>query len=297
MRFSLRPLCLAFLGLTLHLSAGDELTDAAVQGDLARVKAALAAGEGINEPDKRGWTPLMWAVFYQQDRLARWMVYHGGDPNAPSTRQWRSFPQGITPFWLVGYGGNEFLVPLFLASKADPQRRDGKGVTPVEVARLHNFHDCAALMEAKPSGALPLRAIPEDLADLSVLIRSPYPKSDKYLSLLKEELHNRLEAHRIRHRIQIEGFPAPQVTFQPKFTLVWTETAARGGKRKQPEESLKRRASDLQAVLTLAGGEKPCWEKSILATLRPALDNTEDWVLAERAVSALVEELQEDCLL
>ena len=51
------------IGAGLVLSAGTELSKAVRTGELDKVKASLESGEKVNDLDKWGWTPLMWAVY------------------------------------------------------------------------------------------------------------------------------------------------------------------------------------------------------------------------------------------
>ena len=50
------------------------------QGDIASVKAALAAGADVNSKDAEGSTPLMYAALYSNADCMRLLLGRGADP-------------------------------------------------------------------------------------------------------------------------------------------------------------------------------------------------------------------------
>ena len=134
-----RLVCGVVLAANLSLLGGDSLSKAASNGNLSAVKNYMAAGEKVNDTDKWGWTALHWTVYYQQEALTKWLLTNGADPNARSTKPWKTFPQGITPLWMAGYYGLDNLVSPLMAAKANPNIKDGKGVSPREIALSFEF--------------------------------------------------------------------------------------------------------------------------------------------------------------
>jgi hypothetical protein len=63
-------------------SQGDLLQQAAVQGDVGRVRALLRVNAGsINARDTRGRTALLLAVLHRRDSVVRALLARGADPN------------------------------------------------------------------------------------------------------------------------------------------------------------------------------------------------------------------------
>jgi ankyrin repeat protein len=82
-------LVLAFITSTDTLLAG-ELYDKVVQNDIEAVKKLLAAGADINEQVEVGgagtMTPLLAAVFYRYEEMAKLLISEGADINAKTSR-------------------------------------------------------------------------------------------------------------------------------------------------------------------------------------------------------------------
>jgi len=301
MLFPAQRALLTLLAVTLPLSAGDSLSRAAIDGNLPRVKTCLAGGEKVNDIDKWGWTPLLWATYYQYEPLTKWLLDHGADPNIQSTKTYKRFAKGITPLWMAGYYGLDNLVSPLMAAKADPNIKDSNGMTPLEAAQSSEFQMCVDLMVGKtPAATRTLPHMEGKLGDILVLIQSGTPKSQDYLNCLKRQLEAALEARKVRHLIQVEDplglDDAEQArkreSFKPRYVVVWTETNAL-----IMGSSPYRSKSDMHVSLWLPGSKKAIWEKDTSARLRPVLDSTEAAILAGRSVEALLLELEGDRLL
>ena len=82
-------LVLAFIISTDTLLAG-ELYDKVVENDIEAVKELLAAGADINEQVEVGgagtMTPLLAAVFYRYEEMAKLLISEGADINAKTSR-------------------------------------------------------------------------------------------------------------------------------------------------------------------------------------------------------------------
>jgi len=155
----------------MALQAGTKLSRAAAEEGLLELKLLINGGEKINDYDKWGWTPLMWAVHSNQEKVVKWLLVHGADPNLKSTAENRSCPKGNTALGIAVTGTEPTLVPILLAAKADPKALDARGGSPL------------------------------GLADVFVQIDSCLPDSGIFLDDVKKALNPELEKWYIRHLV------------------------------------------------------------------------------------------------
>jgi hypothetical protein len=149
-------LVLALLLAAAVAQAGTPLSNAAGKGDLASVKAALAAGEKINEADKWGWTPLLWSVFYEKLPVTLYLLDQGADPNCVAGAKYHRIQAGSTPLIIAGYYGMTAVVEPLLQHGARPELTDRLGYRAIDYAKQFQFKEVAALLEpAAPVQALP----------------------------------------------------------------------------------------------------------------------------------------------
>jgi ankyrin repeat protein len=85
----------------------EDLNAAVRAGDAAVVERLLREnGQGINELDGHGHTPLHWAVFGGYKEIVQLLLAHGADPNARAAT-------GVTPLWnAVDFGLHEIATLL-----------------------------------------------------------------------------------------------------------------------------------------------------------------------------------------
>jgi cytochrome c len=177
--------------LLLHgpiVSHAGEIHDAAMNGDVAAISAALDAGAAIDESDGNA-TPLYYAVWIGHIKAARLLMERGADVNAPTA--W-----GPPLIAAVGPGKVD-LLKLLLERGADPNSgRDGEFALHVAVAL--GCLDCVtALVEAgadvnarTEGGKTPLhlakrsgqREIADYLLSNGVVLPTPNPVSTKLAS-------------------------------------------------------------------------------------------------------------------
>ena len=113
--------------LTFITSAGNllagELYDKVVENDIEAVKKLLAAGADINEQVEVGgagtMTPLLAAVFYRYEEMAKLLISKGADINAKTSR-------GETPL-IVACHSSEELARLLVSKGAEINVKDGTG--------------------------------------------------------------------------------------------------------------------------------------------------------------------------
>jgi ankyrin repeat protein len=131
-------------GFAAH--AGLPLCDAARNSDLTAVKARVAAGEDVNEVDGKGWTPLLWAVFYDSSPITEYLLAQGAHPDCQAGMGYHMIKQGCTPLILAGYYGlADCAEPLLKAgARLDPVDRGG--FTAMAYAKEFKFTEVAALL-------------------------------------------------------------------------------------------------------------------------------------------------------
>jgi peptidylprolyl isomerase len=120
-------------------AAGDLLMDAAATGDVAALRAAIAAGASVEHTDRKGRTALHAAANSAADTsggaecVARLLELRA-DVNARATT-----PAGGTPLLLAANDakrgqGDLLLMELLMAAGADPSLASYKGNTPLKLA-------------------------------------------------------------------------------------------------------------------------------------------------------------------
>ncbi len=175
------------------------VADAAMEGDIATVRALLAGGADVNAAQGDGMTALHWAAERGDADLAEMLLYAGAvvepvtriggytplhiaartgsddvalllldagaDPAAPAPGT------GTTPLHLAATAGSAPLVTALLERGADPNaREDGWGQTPLMFAASMNRADAIhALLAAGADPDISSRV--EDLQELSELDR------------------------------------------------------------------------------------------------------------------------------
>lgn len=179
------PLALAFvLGVSLTLHAGPGLIKAATKGKLDAVKEKLEAGENINEPDSYGWTPLMWASYYQHLPVLAFLLEKGADPNIQATAGNGQIANGATALIIATYYGKEDLVSALVAKKANVNIADASGNTAANYAQQYNFATISDILAKGTGGAA--AAAKATVASLGAGVdATPLPKA--YTTVVLEE--------------------------------------------------------------------------------------------------------------
>lgn len=129
------------------LYAKEDLSRAAIAGDLQAVKELVKSGEGVNDIDKWGWTALMWSVYYGNIPVAKWLLEQGADPNIKTEKNYGSYIKGTTALILAAAYGHHEAVAALLKKKADASYVDKKGKMAIDYARESEFDKCVALLQ------------------------------------------------------------------------------------------------------------------------------------------------------
>lgn len=128
-------------------AAPKKLSNAVLSGDLTQVKAQLkATPEELNQLDKWGWTPLLWATLRQYVPIVKFLIENGADPNIAATKADIVIKAGATPLIICGYYGTPEIAKLLLAAKADPSKEDSSGETALSYATKYEFQAMVNLL-------------------------------------------------------------------------------------------------------------------------------------------------------
>jgi len=127
--------------------ARSTLSRAAVDGDLALVKERVQSGDPVNGIDKWGWTPLMWAVYYGNFPVTKYLLDHGADPNIKTQSEYGNYLPGTTALILAAAYGHDDAVAALLKKKANPNVVDRRGKTALAYASEYQFDKCVKLLK------------------------------------------------------------------------------------------------------------------------------------------------------
>ena len=117
------------LGAATSPVADSPVADAAMEGDIATVRALLADGADVNAAQGDGMTALHWAAERGDDGLAEMLLYAGAVVD-PVTRI-----GGYTPLHIAARTGSDAVALLLLGAGADAAApAPGTGTTPLHLA-------------------------------------------------------------------------------------------------------------------------------------------------------------------
>tara|TARA_Y100001933_G_scaffold190516_1_gene189720 strand:+ start:188 stop:1048 length:861 start_codon:yes stop_codon:yes gene_type:complete len=100
---------------------------AAEEGNIYVVKQHLAAGADVNAKNKKGMTPLHFAIYKDNSEIVELLIDKGADVNA------KSDDNGDTPLHVSVNNGQRELVELLIAKGADVNSMNEEGQTPLDL--------------------------------------------------------------------------------------------------------------------------------------------------------------------
>jgi ankyrin repeat protein len=100
---------------------------AARNADIGAVRAQIAAGANVNEPEVDGTSALLWAAYQSSPELVKLLLDAGADPNVANEF-------GVTPLLQAARYGDFPTVQALLAGGADIARAEREGETPLMAA-------------------------------------------------------------------------------------------------------------------------------------------------------------------
>ena len=119
---------------------GSKLCMAILRGDNMETDKLLDAGAPLDfrdEPD--GWTPLIYGIYYRNQRACQWLLDHGADPE-------QSDFSGRTPLMVAAIVDDVPLVKRLLEMNVAPEKPDCHGQTAFDFARKFHNRECASLL-------------------------------------------------------------------------------------------------------------------------------------------------------
>lgn len=121
--------CLALFGSTaVAVAASSDLADAAMQKDLAKVRALLAQKVDVNAPQGDGTSALHWAVYNRHAEMVRLLLAAGADAKAKTRLG------ALTPVMMAARSGDSAVLALLLAAGGDAVTPNANGTTPLMFA-------------------------------------------------------------------------------------------------------------------------------------------------------------------
>ncbi|PKV77090.1 ankyrin repeat domain-containing protein [Streptomyces sp. TLI_146] len=116
---------------------------AAADGDADGLRVLLAGGAAVEAADDAGWTPLHFAAQAQAPSAIEVLLAAGAAVDAADHH-------GNTPLWRAVFcsRGEGATIRLLLEAGADPDRRNGHGVSPRALAGRIGNHDVATHLPA-----------------------------------------------------------------------------------------------------------------------------------------------------
>lgn len=152
-----------------------QLHQAMQEGDLQAVKAILNNNPSlVQQPDERGFTPLVLATYHNQQSITKLLLDHGAQVDAQDANgntalmgiAFKGFTDlanlfideynadlnvrnnsGATALSFAAMFGQEEMARLLLAKGADASIADQNGYTPAKYAAMKGFPALAALLE------------------------------------------------------------------------------------------------------------------------------------------------------
>ena len=118
-----------------------ELMVACAAGWLHVVRRLIAAGLDPNHVSEQGETPLTYAATWGHETVVACLLAKGAKVDSPPSPAW-------TPLMYASFRGNRRIVLALLINGADPQRRDRRGCTAVDLAKSAGRLHCASLIRS-----------------------------------------------------------------------------------------------------------------------------------------------------
>lgn len=146
--FAKRTAILVLCG-SLSVFGGTKLSKAVIADNLNDVKECIKSGESVNEIDKWGWTPLMWAVYNRNLVMTDYLLANGADPNIQAEKAYGSLTKGATALVIAGYYGLEDQAESLVNKGAKVGITDGNGKTAMDYAKQYEFTGVASILARK----------------------------------------------------------------------------------------------------------------------------------------------------
>lgn len=120
---------------------------AAMNGNVESIQERLQIGDNVNAYDRLGWTPLMWAVYYNQLNAVKYLLSQNANPNCTSVDSYGTFRKGTTPLMLCANYDYRVIAKILITSGANPNQKDEFGNTAITYAELNNYLEMLVLLQ------------------------------------------------------------------------------------------------------------------------------------------------------
>ena len=121
-----------------------DLRQAAIDGDIDKIRRMLKHGVNVNARDEKGWTALRCAVFQENLDVVEFLLTQKANPNLADTED------GTTPLHWAAQVGNTEIVKALLDARAKPNVRDKtSGITPLYSAATSGYIETAKALLIK----------------------------------------------------------------------------------------------------------------------------------------------------
>ena len=120
---------------------------ATIDQNVTAVNDYLSKGVDIDEPDRHGFTPLIYAAYYGHFPMTKYLCDKGADVN-------RKNDEGQTALLYAAYYNHINIAKVLLEHDADPHIVNNQGYNAYEYAKKFQFDEMLELLKAQ--GAKPL---------------------------------------------------------------------------------------------------------------------------------------------
>jgi ankyrin repeat protein len=138
-------ICLIML-ISVSFIGCQNLNRAAKEGNLMWADELVKNGEDVNSTDVNGWSPILWATYYNHTRLVEYLLDKGANADQKSKEKYGAIIANSASLHIASYYKFTEIIKLLLDKKADINIRDGWGRTPLIVACYYGHTDTAKLL-------------------------------------------------------------------------------------------------------------------------------------------------------
>ncbi|MFH0975028.1 MAG: ankyrin repeat domain-containing protein [Spirochaetota bacterium] len=134
------------------------LHKAAKDGNLIMADDLIKKGDNVNSVDQNGWTPLLWASYYNHSRVMELLLDNGADANfkikdlssgQPGGGVQSGGKIGYTALHIAAFYNYSEIVKILLNHKADINITENTNKTPLILAAYYGHLDIAKLLFEK----------------------------------------------------------------------------------------------------------------------------------------------------
>lgn len=198
----LRLLCLCGCFV---LEAGTNLSKAVIDGDKTAILSLVASGEKIDDLDKWGCTPLIWAVYYKQPDVVKWLLAKGANPNIQSKKECGGMPPGATALGMAAYHDEEESVKLLLMRNADPLLADSKEKKPIDYAKMYELKNIISLLETpKPQSDI-TKSNKFNIENIEIILESNQKNYSAFFTNVESSIKDRFQNKKIQASVHVAG--------------------------------------------------------------------------------------------